>query len=314
MDIVNEYVQLNQSFKQQVVFKLGIGGGFFSEYNNMLVSILYCLQHRIQFKLDSSGANFSFEKGWTDYFKPFCEEILDDNCHYKTVDWRYLVKSILQGRKIDISKNLLPYFHYNRKMLLTQDIFGKARSSVAQNRIYDFPSLKICGNFRQACGALLKMTWCYNKEVESELEDIIQDLHLPSEYVSLQIRGGDKILEHQLFSIDRYFEKLESERVKCRNIFILTDDYNIFENCRIKYPNKEFWTLCEKEDRGYSNSQFVNQSPLVKRRKLIRLFAAIEIMTTSLLFIGTYTANPGLFLGMRIPNKAVSIDQEWRIW
>lgn len=312
MSLLCEYQKMNESFGKELVFKLGIGGGFFSEYNNMIVSMLYCLQHGIQFKLNTINANFSIEKGWCDFFEPFCEEVDDNRVHFKTVDWRYLVKSIFRRENISLKDNILPYLKFWSKSFLTQDVFGKARSSVAQNYFYDIPALGIHGDFRNACGVLLKMTWCYNQIVKSEIDEIIQELNLPLEYISLQIRGGDKVLEHQIFSVDEYFNRIENHSIK--NAFILTDDYEIYEKCQIEYPNWHFWTLCERSDKGYNNTEFVKQNSATKKRKLIRLFAAMEIMTSSIQFIGTYTANPGLFLGMRIPEKTVSIDQEWKIW
>ena len=45
MNDVNNYIRLNNSFDKSVIFRLGISGGFFSEYNNMLVCMLYCMQH-----------------------------------------------------------------------------------------------------------------------------------------------------------------------------------------------------------------------------------------------------------------------------
>lgn len=47
MNDVNNYIRLNNSFDKSVIFRLGISGGFFSEYNNMLVCMLYCMQHKL---------------------------------------------------------------------------------------------------------------------------------------------------------------------------------------------------------------------------------------------------------------------------
>ena len=39
-----------------------------------------------------------------------------------------------------------------------------------RKRFYDFPELNIHGDFRDACGAFLNMTWHYNEAVKSEIE------------------------------------------------------------------------------------------------------------------------------------------------
>ena len=76
------YRELNRSFKPVLIFHVGESAGFFSEYNCMILAMLYCLQHQIQFRLYSKDANFSYEKGWTDFFEAFCEEEKSDLHHY----------------------------------------------------------------------------------------------------------------------------------------------------------------------------------------------------------------------------------------
>jgi len=71
---ITEYRKLNDSYKRTLVFHFGSGAGFFSEYNNMLKAIAYCLVHKIKFVLYSADATFASGKGWTDFFEPFCEE------------------------------------------------------------------------------------------------------------------------------------------------------------------------------------------------------------------------------------------------
>ena len=45
-----------------MIYHIGIDAGFFTEYTYMLHAMLYCLQHKIQFKLYSDDANFGWEK------------------------------------------------------------------------------------------------------------------------------------------------------------------------------------------------------------------------------------------------------------
>ena len=57
-DLATRYRLLNSSFKKTMIYHIGIDAGFFTEYTYMLHAILYCLQHKIQFKLYSDDANF----------------------------------------------------------------------------------------------------------------------------------------------------------------------------------------------------------------------------------------------------------------
>ena len=62
-NLTTTYRLLNSSFRKTMIFHLGIDAGFFTEYTYMLHAMLYCLQHKIQFKLYSDDANFGWEKG-----------------------------------------------------------------------------------------------------------------------------------------------------------------------------------------------------------------------------------------------------------
>lgn len=61
-DLSTRYRLLNNSFKKTMIYHIGIDAGFFTEYTYMLHAMLYCLQHKIQFKLYSDDANFGWEK------------------------------------------------------------------------------------------------------------------------------------------------------------------------------------------------------------------------------------------------------------
>ena len=50
-DLATKYRLLNSSFKKTMIYHIGIDAGFFTEYTYMLHAMLYCLQHKIQFKL-----------------------------------------------------------------------------------------------------------------------------------------------------------------------------------------------------------------------------------------------------------------------
>ena len=52
----------------------------------------------------------------------------------------------------------------------------------------------------------------------------------------------------------------------------------------------------------------------VIRKNLIEMFASIEVFLHSELFVGTYSSNPGLFVGMLIDERMVGMDYEkWLI-
>ncbi|RYE16643.1 MAG: hypothetical protein EOP45_17140, partial [Sphingobacteriaceae bacterium] len=90
-DWIKNYNKLNNSFKKTLVFRVGIQAGLYSEINHMFLAILFCLKNNIKFILSSADNNFSYEKGWEDYFLPFCEESRS-NLHLKYNARSYQIK------------------------------------------------------------------------------------------------------------------------------------------------------------------------------------------------------------------------------
>src|ERR1035437_1139999 len=74
MSKLEQYNKINNSYKKKLVFHLGAEGGFYSEFNNMVAAILFCLKYEYKFILYSKDANFAAKNGWNDYFLPFCSQ------------------------------------------------------------------------------------------------------------------------------------------------------------------------------------------------------------------------------------------------
>ena len=96
----------------------------------------------------------------------------------------------------------------------------------------------------------------------------------------------------------------------------LTDDYRIIEKLNRNYPDWKFLTLCDKQSKGYYHRSFSEKDKMFKRDQHINLFASIDILTRSELFVGTFNSNVGMYLGMRMKeNKCFGIDfDKWLIW
>ncbi|MCU1360871.1 MAG: hypothetical protein JWN99_2160 [Ilumatobacteraceae bacterium] len=67
MTWVDRCQHLNRSFQRVYVHHVGASGaGFFSEFNNVILAMLYCVHHRIQFRLTSANASFAVDRGFDD--------------------------------------------------------------------------------------------------------------------------------------------------------------------------------------------------------------------------------------------------------
>lgn len=318
------YMNLNKSYKSILVFHIGVDAGFFSEYNNMILAVLYCLEHKIQFKLYSYDANFKIQKGWSDFFEPFCEEVSESihskfNIRYPILYWREILK--FRGRKLfqfvkwklKFSLNslfLIPYIKRKYKFdLFTYEIFNEMRSHSLECKTFNIPELDINGSLQEACQRLIEITWHFKKTIKDEIEFLIYPLKIPMNYASLHIRGGDKYLESELYSVDKYMNRLNIY-FSGMNIFVLTDDYSAIENLLLKYPEYKIYTLCDKGERGYFHSSFCQETPEYRKAHLVKLFASIELISKSEVFIGTYSSNPGMYLGCRMGDKMHGVDKD----
>jgi hypothetical protein len=331
--LIEGYNKLNNSFKKVLVFHIGAVGGFFSEYNNMILAMLYCLKNKIRFVLYSEDANFKYESGWTDFFLPFCDE--DRNTRHTKYNRRipYTFKKTSSNKKADLIYNhfiapvskhrhlmqqklaKIRYFGGANNIFFTYELWNFFHSKTMEKGFFKIDEMAIGGDVRTACRVLISTTWRYQPEIEMEIRKIIDEVCLPDKYIGLHIRGGDKIMEFELQELETYIEKARS-LTTCRSAFILTDDYRIMEKLIQSFPDWQFFTLCERNSMGYFHDSFSKQDKAFKRKQHIKLFASIDILNDSELFIGTFNSNVGMFLGMRMPkDKSFGVDVDnWAIF
>jgi hypothetical protein len=328
------YQSLNISFKQRLVFNLGIDGGFFSEYNNMILAMLYCLENKICFSLYSKNANFKIKDGWNDYFLPFCEEDFNENhirFNYRMPFTRNTnsnspIYNYCSNNFVNPFKNSLDPFRDKIKRLMyfkkstsfnyfTYNLWNKFRSWEMMSKHFSIPELDIEGDLQTACAQLINFTWRYNSSTGQKVHNLIQSVNLPHEYIGFHIRRGDKELEMNSLDIEKYIIKAESIS-SIRNGFILTDDYKVITELKSSFSNWKFYTLCGEDETGYLHKEFSSKSVEFRIESLIKLFSSIDILNKSNLFVGTFSSNPGMYLGMRRPkDTCVGIDfPSWRIW
>jgi len=308
MEILEKYQKINNSFKKEVIFNFG-QVGLYSEFNNMILSILYCLENKIKFKIYSKDAVFALGNGWNDYFLPFCQESL--NPFHRKLNSRMDCSNFSR-----IHRTLIFLYRiiYN-KTFLTNDVFLPSRTTLFERSFFDFPSLGIKGDLRESAKYIIDMIYRFNSETQQEINHLINTIKLPKKYISIHVRGGDKNIEHELFTTDKYINKA-IQISPIREAFILTDDYSVYEKIKINFPEWNFFSLTMEDEQGYDHSIFMKSSNDRKKLEMIKVFASIEIMKKSEAFIGTFSSNPGMFLGMCMPREKVyGIDYDnWLVF
>ena len=301
------YRELNSSFKRNLIYNIGTDAGFFSEYNNMVLAILYCLERKIKFSLYSKTANFAFEQGWNDFFYPFCDEshfILNNTFNKRP----YQVNS----NKAIVAKGLKSILGTN---FFTQDLWDLFRSGEFANTKFNVPELKLKGaSLLEASTKINSIIWKYNKRSAEYINYIKNSVNIPQDYVSIHIRSGDKYKEAAVFSLDQYME-FAIRHSHNKVAFISTDDYSNIEELRAKYVDWTFLSLCSPSERGYFQQDFNKKEKLEKYLHHLKLFASLDICAKSSKFIGTISSNIGMFIGMRLEeSKCLFLDSDsWRI-
>jgi hypothetical protein len=300
-------INKNQKCKKKLLFHLGHSAGFYSELNNMIFAILFCVQYNVKFILYSQDANFREDKGWTDYFLPFCQEFFFRPIHY--INGRSCNPNL--GIKSKVYGFLFRLFFPN--ILLTQDVWDKFRVIDRNFNGINMGKLNII-DFKKACKYIIESIYVFNSKTRSEIDNLKSSLNLNNAYIAIHIRGGDKITEYNLFDIEKYMEKA-SRITNINQIFVATDDYTFFEALCDKYKNYNFITLTEPTSRGYMQRDFVFSDGDTRRKQMINMFASMELLLEAQHTICTFSSNIGMFIGLMKDKNVYPVDfKEWRIW
>ena len=304
MDNIEKYRQLNESFPRKLIHHFGTGNGFFSELNSLLLSTLFCLQNKLRLELYSKDSYFTFGNGWNEYFESFCPEYKND----------FIGSRISRDYINNHKNNHICYLYkiFTRNDILN-DIYWYCRTSWFENVNFDIPELGIKGNIQQAMKIIIPIVYRFNDRYTTIIEDFIKGIDLPGNYISLHIRAGDKVRERNLIKPQDYLNKARDYST-CHNIFVATDDYRIFEELKNDNPDYKFYTSTSPEEKGYDQNTIIGSPKEYIRHNLIEMFASIQIFLESELFVGTYSSNPGMFVGMLIEKKMVGMDfDKWII-
>lgn len=309
---LENYQALNRTFRKELIFHLGSDAGFYSELNNMVLAIIYCLQYRIKFSLYSLDANFKYNVGWNDFFTPFCDEISDPFHHKYNIRYEDPLFWVHGSERLKI----LYWRMRHKHTYLTSDLFFKFRNVGFERMRFSIPELGLVGDLREIGGCIINnLIYHFNEHTNSEIATLINAINLPDRYIGFHIRGGDKFVEYELEQCITYISKAE-QLSTIRDGFVLTDDYLIIEALQNDFPHWHFYTLTSPTERGYFHSEFQKLDKKDKKDNLVKLFASMEVLRKSELFIGTYSSNPGMFLGMCMDETRVyGIDfEKWLLW
>ncbi|MGN1353686.1 MAG: hypothetical protein ACI4V2_02120 [Alloprevotella sp.] len=315
--LLSAYQRVNASHRPQMVWHLGVDAGFFAEYSAMLNAMIYCLKKQWRFSLYADDANFGYANGWADYFEPFCEEVHEAFHHrynlYPAPTWRSWLAQKERRRAISLGwmvklrlrhfvGNVLALKTYGRRVRLSHSLRLKPDQVT-------IPALDINLPYIEAFGRMADITWRFNAETRRAVDELIGSLGLSPHFISCQLRGGDKVTETALLPVSRYVEPL-TRLARGRDVYVLTDDYRLFEELRRLAPSLSLKTLCRPTEQGYVNSAFAATAAEAKRVQMQRFLAGIELLRRSDCYLGSVTTGPSCFMFKSALAKGVAIDCE----
>lgn len=171
--------------------------------------------------------------------------------------------------------------------------------------------------------------YCLNSDVKHELETCKKSIQLPSEYASIFVRWGDKLVwESKYIPCDEYITFLRKQGYTSGNLFIHSDDHQevlkfrrYIEQNQLPYT---IYSITDSRDNGgaivqkclkhiltaeYRNKKSVDEmTPQEVRAHTIRMLIAIEIMKASSLVVTDYQSNVSRFLKVYSPANVLSVQ------
>lgn len=304
---LDKYNEVNNSFKKSLIYHVGTSAGFYSEINWMLRCMLFCYANQIKFVLYADDANFTcYGKGWGEYFSSFCEETHEElnarvntrygvytKVHVETSGFREKIEYYLNPDRL---QNTISRYILKRKEkadYLTSDIFEPMLyEGNGKNMIVEWEELGIYGKFEEEWIKLSKVALHYSEQTEIEVQNLIDSLNLPEKYFSIQIRGGDKLLEIKKFmEVGEILQKIQQSNCNVKDIFIFTDDYKNIEEIKKRRPEWNLYYLTQQHENGYDNYFFHRLSKATKHKHMIKLLAMVEVCIKSEIHFGCEYTN-----------------------
>merc|ERR1711998_87353 len=172
--------------------------GFGAEVMQIVFARQYAEHLGRAFILDDSGWNFKCGKGkaWECYFEEFqndCAVVAADN----------LIVSNSHNKSSAAQKPWSEMLAWAEEQMLT-------RSS-----------------FMDQSAATLAHFWKLNEQTSSSVESLIKAIHLPSKYMAVHMRRGDKLLEESIIPAQAYVNKLKGFTAIAEGVpvFVATDQW-----------------------------------------------------------------------------------------
>lgn len=300
--------------KTKIIYSL-TERGLFSELSNLALAIVFAKRNNMKLEVNTRRWCAHVEKGWTDYFKATVKE---NEClmasQFRIFENKGLWIGTMYYHTRDYFQFYIPktlnriYLLFHPHTMLSNDVVQLMRKPSflydAQNDIYE------C--YRETIKSIIQ----YNDTTKNYIDKKKSLMGLPSDYISVHIRRGDKIAmgEMKSISLDFYVQKVVEQKQISNNVYIATDDTSVIDSLKPKLEASGFriYYNTGMAGTGYDQNKFNNEDKEVRRQTVLDTLLDMDILINSKYFIGTFSSNIGrivpLYIGLE---NCCSLDDKW---
>ena len=275
--------------------------GFFSEINVLVINLAYALAAQEDLYLDDSG----FLSSWRQLLQPvlpMAAELRED-----------------LYRRVTVSNPKVDRAAWDERLWFV-------KRACDQGLVVAIPDIGFEGSWFELLSVLSRKVFAPLPELEAEAARLRLELGLDQPFCAVHIRRGDKTegyprrdgsrrIEGRAAPFGEYVGRLEILAPGVRRVFVLSDDHREVADARSLHPELELVTLCEPQEAGYRQPEFLQLSAEQRLRALKRLIVEVLIAVHCRAFVGLYRSNVSLMIAALHPHPegCASVDQA-RTW
>lgn len=271
----------------------------------MLAVLAYCFSNNIRFFLWDKNWNHGNQYGWNDYFQSLdCNSISITQADIKTqVNWYFA--------------RISAYFSPITRGKLSGSFGGvEVKTPELTDKIlkFRFNRVKTVGGmmrFVDLQSAFARLVFRLSPSVLGKVQKTIRELKLNhSNYISLHIRRGDKILEAPGVETAKFIACIEELNIEFDCVFVASDDYRAVEELTAHRPDWKVKSLVDPGKTGHDQQLFNSMSKQVKFEETIVLLTEVYLHCQAKCFIGSISSNVSRFIALHRSDRKTTISMD----
>ena len=281
--LADSYLELNAQFGSPVAYSLG-NRGFYTEVNDVLNIVVYCLVHGRRLVVDQSQFG-GFR--WSNFFDTDLPRA--DTESESAVPPEARITGPRHPLFLEIQRWVERRYRYRVPMFLSEmDFLG--------------------GLF----GAKRQMAFILSRPHQSGSGR----WPFTGEFATFQVRSGDRtdiaVNRPADAPLSDYLGLLQKHASHLKSVFVMTDDFSVVEELRTLAPALRFESFCHATDRGFDPSRFAALSVDDRILSAKKVVSEVEIATQSAVFIGPFCSSLSRYVTLRHRTRKMcfSVDNQ----